>query len=461
MKQKILISLIIAIFALGFLATKEAKAGAGDNVYGWAWSDNIGWISFNSTDTIGPINYGVDIDPANGSFSGYAWSRGTDVDIGGVGWITFADFNADGIVNAQDRTIAGSPCIPNCEAEIDLTNCPGNLCPVSGWARALAPIGNPNAGGWDGWIKLSGTIPGISNYGVSLDISAGPPYEFKGWAWGGDDTDEEAVIGWISFNCFDRGACGFSDYKVMTNIILDSTPYITSTSWGNECTCASTPTGSIGFQWIYTDDEGDDQSEYQLEIARDLAFNNIVITRTIIQPIVINPGGTGTGTAGVNVKLSPGENEIAYGESYYWRVKVKSNTGDTNWSNPKPDPPELFTTPSHPLPNPSFTPDQTNPSPEVEVTFIDSSTCYTATEAYACQNNTYGLLVSYGWDFDGDSIIDEIVFPPNLGDATYTYPAPADYAVRLEVTDNIGMCDDEYDLGVGLPPPTWIEVPPF
>jgi hypothetical protein len=51
---------------------------------GWAWNENIGWISFNCSDLsiCGTSNYAVTVDPDTGDFSGWAWN---DV----VGWISF------------------------------------------------------------------------------------------------------------------------------------------------------------------------------------------------------------------------------------------------------------------------------------------------------------------------------------------------------------------------------------
>ncbi len=63
----------------------------GGNLAGWAWNDNIGWVSFScdhmsdgtvpAVTTCGNANYGVTIDPS-GDFHGWAWN---DV----VGWISF------------------------------------------------------------------------------------------------------------------------------------------------------------------------------------------------------------------------------------------------------------------------------------------------------------------------------------------------------------------------------------
>jgi len=142
---KIKTFLLVIFIVFSFLIFGKVNAGTSDNVSGWAWSENIGWISFNCNNPELPTprctnNYGVNIDPSTGIFSGYAWSRGTNADVGGVGWISFADFDGDGDVDAADKDISGSPCAPNCEARLDLT-AGGTYCGaqyrVCGWARAL------------------------------------------------------------------------------------------------------------------------------------------------------------------------------------------------------------------------------------------------------------------------------------------------------------------------------------
>ena len=139
-------------------------AGSSDNVSGWAWSENIGWISFNcaNTNSCGTVNYGVTINPGNGKFSGYAWSDN-------VGWLSFTP-----------KDLSGCPSTP-CETRLDFS-----ANKVTGWAKFLA--GSPAAAGWDGWVHLSGTASGGSPYGVTRSGS-----QLIGWAWGGD------VVGWMKF----------------------------------------------------------------------------------------------------------------------------------------------------------------------------------------------------------------------------------------------------------------------
>lgn len=155
-------TLFIASFIVLLLITGIVAFAQTQTLSGWAWSDNIGWISIS-----GPL-YGVIVNSSTGAFSGYAWSDN-------IGWVSF---------NAAD--VGGCPsgsCSP-------ILNMATGI--VTGWARACAGTNNGNCtggsrtDGWDGWISLRGASP---DYGVIVDGST-----FGGWAWG------SAVVGWISFN---------------------------------------------------------------------------------------------------------------------------------------------------------------------------------------------------------------------------------------------------------------------
>lgn len=185
------------IFGGGTTETQTVSAGSTDNLSGWAWSSNIGWVSFNCTNTgenCGTSNYGVHINESQrftsgtGDFSGSAWSStGPDSNGNptGIGWISF------------DQTKTGTTTSPL--AYIDW-----GTGRVYGWARALSGcqdvLGVPvsvcssnspglASGGWDGWIKLSGVATNGSTYGVQLVGN-----DLTGYAWGGD------VVGWIRFS---------------------------------------------------------------------------------------------------------------------------------------------------------------------------------------------------------------------------------------------------------------------
>ncbi len=153
------------LFIAGLFYFSNVTYATSQDLHGWAWSSNIGWISFNSSDTgAGGGPYSVKIDDTTRVMSGYAWSPN-------IGWISFG---------------AGDGNHPNPVVNM-FTGA------VSGWIRAVVAIGRTD--GWDGWIELSG-----ANH-VSPDLSGngGVTYSpttkvFNGFAWGSD------VVGWISFD---------------------------------------------------------------------------------------------------------------------------------------------------------------------------------------------------------------------------------------------------------------------
>lgn len=135
-----------------------------DNVNGYVWSENIGWVHMNGS------LYGVNV-ASTGLVSGQAWSEN-------IGWITFT--KAD---------LVGCPS-GTCEARFDKTS--GKL---TGWARAVA--GNFVAGDrWDGWIRLykDSDNDGIINTDTNGDYGVvAQGCNWTGYAWG------ENVIGWVKF----------------------------------------------------------------------------------------------------------------------------------------------------------------------------------------------------------------------------------------------------------------------
>jgi len=206
----VILSVLGGWFILGGGATETQTVSAGfdpfDNVSGWAWSSNIGWISFNNKDcdtnnngyvdvacgsvddaSVPSKNYTVRVDETNrfsaggtGAFSGWAWSSN-------IGWVSF---------NQSDTGTTTSPL-----AYVEWGG--ANAGRVTGWARALSgcqavpgvPVSSCSSndpglasGGWDGWIKLNPT--GNSLYDVYINSDN----TLSGYAWGGD------VVGWIRFS---------------------------------------------------------------------------------------------------------------------------------------------------------------------------------------------------------------------------------------------------------------------
>lgn len=436
MEKKFLLLLIIFFLGGGFLLVETAQADSGDNVSGWAWSANIGWISFNNTTGGGTTNYGVHIDPTTGNFSGWAWSEN-------IGWISF------------NRGETGAP--PNDDP------CPDGSCiayydsgnnEVSGWARACGiPLGGSaiqcGGDGWDGWIKLRNTN---YNYGIWIDTSSGPPYEFRDYAWGSDPDDyDEAVIGWDSFNCKEGGNCLSSDYKVTytPSAPPNQDPEAETPSEAQSYVCRQSAGGPqspmpsliVKFQWSYNDDDGDPQDSYRLQIYDNSGYN----------PPAFYDTGRST-----NLPLT--EQEVAspildFNTPYWWQVTVWDDKGGV--SDPT-DARRSFTTMESP-PYPKFecieaegsgqqSCDSINPDVGEDITFVNL-TDY-------CDTNC-----NYKWDFNNNKVWESSAQNPP------PQPAPSsNYTVVLRAEDDDGYCVTEHPITVtaaGLPLPKWREIPPF
>lgn len=261
----------LLIFGLLFLFPGVLRAGVDENISGFVWSENIGWISFNNTSGGGETDYGVSVSPTTGLFSGFAWSEN-------IGWIDFAPTGP-------------YPTAPNYSACLDFQgngqdcdDLPGNN-KVGGWARALA-----NDASWDGWIKLNG-----SNYGVDYNKQTG---ELSGYAWGNE------VIGWINFSGINYGATYGGG----------QTPGVSTDSeiW-NYCADSRHPI----LNWTYEDGV---QASYQIQIDDSSA--------SFPSPEV----DTGE-VASASASYVPTYN-FNWDTRYYWRVKAKNQSGIwSNWSN--------------------------------------------------------------------------------------------------------------------------------
>lgn len=233
--------IILAVFISAGIVLFEVKnfkialAGAGDNVSGYAWNSDYGWISFNciNDSSCATVDYGVAIDSATGYFSGYAWSSN-------LGWIDFAPSN-------------GYPEAPL--TDVHYNSATGD---ITGWAKILS-LGD------DGWIKMSGSWGGVVIDGASGD--------FSGYGW-----NESA--GWLSFNCLNDSSCGSSNYKVSASGLTPSAP-TGLTAMAENCTTmrldwTDNSTNEIGFETQWSEDE-------ILWTSHSPDLNPNIVSRTITQ----------------------------------------------------------------------------------------------------------------------------------------------------------------------------------
>ena len=232
------IILIGTLFIAGlFLLPSISQAGIGNNIFGNAWSDNIGWISFNNctkpdANTCAGYTYGANY--VGSVWSGYAWSDT-------IGWISF---------NSADWT----ECPPqgSCSSYTSYNNSTANTWV---WGRALNGIGSldTETGGnyYDGWIAIYGNDGNGNSFGPIVSsaytASSGPLNGFyvkdinyssvsggriagSGYAWGG------AVIGWIDL-AIDKFGNTTELYAFVPKLMLVATPQTVSS--GNTSTTLS------------------------------------------------------------------------------------------------------------------------------------------------------------------------------------------------------------------------------
>lgn len=404
--MKLFYTLLLAIL---FVIPSTTHAGVSDNVSGFAWSENIGWVSFNCTDlgSCGSVDYGVNMR-GDSFLEGYAWSDN-------IGWISFN--HSETGAPPGDYDYSGSGFI----AQLDTaTN------ELRGWARALAGMDDP-LDGWDGWIKLfKHPSDSGADYGVTYNDVTG---EFENWAWGSD------VVGWLSFNCNnDHGAgpvCGSSDYKVIANINFPPTAsdlIVVANYSDSNNVCLSPPDHT--FSWAFSDAaDGGIQTSYDLEVDNNSDF---------LSPEVAVSGSASTERS-IVVSVASVSGQLNYNQTYNWRIRVHDSGGlDSGWIYP-PSPPASpdtigpgvsFSTAPHLYPTSDFTFVPSAPSQGEEITFNETTTCFDAS------NNPISCPDNYSWDFD--------YAPPFEEDATgqsptHTYGDTASHTVALDVADLDGQ----------------------
>lgn len=378
---------------------KTIEAGSGDNVSGYAWSENFGWVSFNCSNdsSCGTVDYGVNVDSDTGNFSGYAWSEN-------AGWIDFA------------------PVGPYPESPQNSANYNNTTGVVTGWAKVLSLDEG-------GWLKMSGTW---SN-GVSIDSSG----DFHGWAWNGNADD--SGIGWLSFNCLDTDVCGTSNYAVHGEInSLPEAVNLSAPNWSFSQACSLSARQAF-LRWEFSDaDDGSYQTAYQIILDDD----------SDIDSPILDTGKVDSGA----VQYALNADYLDYDTAYYWWVKVwDDNNVASDWAQydsatdtDNEDGNDLtFTVYKHELPDVNFSWLPTSSSVGEEVYFSDTTAVYGG-------SSIEELL----WQIPADANIND--------DATSTpviiFGSSGNQNVNLQVTDSDGYyCDLSQTVDINVSLPSWTE----
>lgn len=480
----VVLSSAIVYFEFAFnLNIRPTQASAANNVSGYAWNANTGWISFNCTNdspACANSNYGVSIDSATGNFSGYAWSAN-------VGWVCFGDTcqsavyqnfkvcsNNKDIICADSGACGGQPCDswqPALDPDGQPTAASYSFAAknVTGWANILS-LGN------GGWIKFNGNKQDGQPWapGVSIDLASG---EFSGWAW--NANNDGSGIGWISFNCSnERPACKDTNYKVIGVINrLPAAANLTAPNWNYIQASTNALRANLQFDFIDMD-AGSYGSAYQVEIRRGdnnglvlntgkcAGFNTPSASCKIDNAICMKNGSSGCVNPGDCVCQYPLESELDWNTSYKWWVKVWDNYEvasaltqyDTVPDTDNDDGTVLtFTTYKHKFPIASASWFPLQPSRGEKVKFTDASQTYTIaqpTTAIACDAGKCAWL----WTVPNGATIDDAA----SSTPTVIFNVAGANSVKLRVTDKI----DGYYTEITLPVmvnaklPKWKEVKP-
>lgn len=241
-RQKFLIIFICfsSIVLVSLLWTHILWAQVPKEIFGWAWSENIGWISFHSENMDGTgIEYKLEFDPDSDKLIGYAWASSLD------SYIQFSDpegapnFLGEATYNPDTDIVEGNALILNASAEdnekkINLRGnevCSGDCspdnyplcldcddvciaedsetgdctetdyqCKICHTKEAYNGSGNicsncKNCTEIDETTAECQECLKCHKYGVAIDSQTG---RFTGWAWHG--LTNNLGIGWIHFD---------------------------------------------------------------------------------------------------------------------------------------------------------------------------------------------------------------------------------------------------------------------
>jgi hypothetical protein len=482
--QKLFLLLFFSIF---FILNTDIARASTYNVFGWAWTENIGWISFNNASTTGTTgtvipggggsNYGVYIDGDSGRITGYAWSEN-------IGWIRFDPVLDSVTTTYPDGTTTNF-------AKVDLQNPAGEQLPVSGWIRACSVFNfgcsgtlYTNRGGWDGWIYLD-------NITINKEKDIDGWNQFHQWVWGSstavnDPNNTKSVVGWGTFNCAEGSAsggnyCGTSNYKVVTiletEIIKPPPEVVLNDIVKDPCT------RSIFFSWTYVSGDGGDslcdQTKFIFQVSAtgfpNDACSNCVINRTIENI----SGDQNNQQAFIKDTLIP--DYLTYNTFYNWRVKVFDGYGhNSGWKQGT-----LFKTELHPYPNPNYSVELSSK------TLINGKSTGTFKETqasrslcaindglnnnprisyYNCNELTIDKCIDgkcYSWWFDyfekQPPAPDNFTIPQIDETLTHEYNKKGTKRTQLQVCDDVGCCTKIININIAGPSnvPIWQEISPF
>jgi len=251
-----------------------------------------------------------------------------------------------------------------------------------------------------------------SSYGVVRNNC-----ELQGYAWSQD-------FGWIKFNG--------TNYKVSTSVCPPAPPSVSSLNVltnesGDYCAFKLQPT----FSWKFIDTPDDEQTAYQVQIATDNNFSNIIYDSGKI----ISNSNT--------YRVSAPPNGLNYDTTYYWRVKVWDKTGlASDWASSS-----FKTLAEHPTIDFSWQYQGKDESGGFNVEFFNNSYMPSGTST-----------ASWLWSFQDGNPSSSYDFEPK---PWVTFNSSGEKKVSLTGTDKNGTtCTKSKTINIEFPKPKWKEILP-
>ena len=287
------------IISVKNLVDSDAEKCKDHDMHGFAWSSNIGWISFDCKSAGSNIDYGVDVD-RDGNLSGFAWSDS-------VGWIKFNYYEENLRAKYNSKTKK-----------------------LEGFVKALKSLVD-NGDGWNGKILLAGKSVNGSSYGPSYNLNN---YQFSGYSWG------DKIIGWINFNTLksnnEIGGVVTKDpfyFRFSANAGTDINPVVykgpVELSWVTSNAKKCTASGGEGTTWTNIKEKslGDENTATEI-------ISNLTSDKTFTLTCVGEFGGEIVKTVSLRVmpptpllSLSVDNNNISFGgkTTLNWSTKNVTN----------------------------------------------------------------------------------------------------------------------------------------
>ena len=299
--------------------------------HGWAWNDNVGWISFNcdqpeTGNTCSTVSYYLKTSWQRGVFRGYLLSSIIDTGVKKGATLNSLVWKGDmpagtavrfQIASSNSLTGGGTGTID------DTWRYAWN--DTTGWWDFGYPDGEVNVDqnemtgyGYNsriGYIALnsSSTPLGLNYTGTSFKVNHDPVTgDLSGWAW-------NDYIGWISFNSETDGVSSDYDYKVT---VATSTGVFSGWAWNDEV-------GWISFNCADTGlDCGGTTTNYYVRVAPTMSAPFIGPNGTSNPSDTYDPLGPG-----IPVKI----NKTYHHDQRYFRYKVILESDNFQLYSPRVD----------------------------------------------------------------------------------------------------------------------------